>query len=96
MAGYDHRQRVKAKLEAAFGGELTAAQIEAMVAFAKLVRFRARNNAALPNLCGGVFPYARFRNVPRQWLGKTYQALEVTLKGVPTVFTEEEGEAEAA
>ena len=96
MSGYDHGQRVKNKLESAFGGELTAAQIDAVVGLAKLVRFRARNNAALPNLMGRVFPYARFRNVPRVWNHKTYQALEVTLRGVPTVFTEEEDEAEAA
>lgn len=89
MAGYDHRQRVKAKLEQAFGGELSAEQIDALVTFAKLVRFRARNNNALPGLCSSVFPYARFRNVPREWQGRSYQALEVTLKGVPTVLTEE-------
>ncbi len=95
MAGSDHRAAVRNKLEAAFGGELSAEQIEAVVAFAKLVRFRARNNAALPNLCSSVFPHARFRNVPKHGYRGTYQALEINIRGVAHVEAEAE-ESEAA
>ncbi len=89
MAGSDHRAAVRSKLEMAFGGELSAEQIEAVVAFAKLVRFRARNNAALPNLCGSVFPHARFRNVTKQGFRGPYQALEITIRDQVHVEAEE-------
>ena len=92
MAGSDHRAAVRGKLEGAFG-ELNAEQIEALVAFAKLVRFRARNNAALPGLCSSVFPYARFRNVTKMGFRGPYQALEINIRG--EVHTEIE-ESEAA
>lgn len=93
MAGSDHRAAVRSKLEQVFGGELSAEQIEAVVAFAKLVRFRARNNAALPNLCGSVFPHARFRNVSKQGYRGIYQALEINIRGVAYVEAETESEA---
>lgn len=81
MSGFDHCSAVKAKL--AQFGEMTPEQLGGLVAFAKLVRFRARSNAALINLCNAMFPQARFRQVSRvNQYGKPYEVMEITYKGV--------------
>jgi alkylhydroperoxidase family enzyme len=47
ISGTTHEARVRAALESAFPTGLTAKQIQAVVSFSKLVRFRARSNNAL-------------------------------------------------
>lgn len=76
---------------AAFGRELTAPELWAITNFAKRVRKYARNNSAFNNLANRVFPYARFRQVPKSrpsWkvFGKMerYEGLQITVNGQAT------------
>lgn len=69
----------------AFGGELTALQLWALVKFAKRVRKYARNNSAFNNLANRAFPHASFRQVTKQKPnGETYPGLQINVKGQDT------------
>lgn len=73
--------------------EFTAEQLWALTKFAKRVRLRARNNGAYNNLCNRMFPYARFRQVPKvNSKGETYDGLSITVNG-QTVSPDNEAEA---
>ena len=55
MTGTRHEQIVKERLDAAFP-DLTQRELIAILSFAKLVRFRARNNNSLEAMCRRMFP----------------------------------------
>jgi hypothetical protein len=85
MSGIDHKQRVRAALESAFP-DLTSKQVMAIIGFAKLVRFRARSNAALYNLLPDMFGKYKAKFAQRNGVtkyGKEYTAIECT---VPVKF----------
>lgn len=69
---------------------LTIDQLWAIVRIAKHVRKFARNNSAFNNLFNRLFPNAQFRTVAKEWNGKIYDGLQITLKGE----TQEENQQE--
>ena len=75
-----NEQRIKEALEAAFGSNLTAQQLWALVKFAKNARLRCRNNAAFNNMMSRVFPHATFRQIQKiRTDGSTYPGLQITV-----------------
>ena len=82
---------IKTQLEEAFGKELTAKQLWALVNFSKNVRYRCRNNGAFNNMMSRVFPHAHFRQVPKVSLsGKPYEGLNITVAGMTVEGGEDE------
>ena len=92
MSSFDHITAVKTNMEDAFPQGLDAEQIKAVIQFAKLIRFRGRNNAALENLCRKVFPEGvSVRHVPFVTdTGRTYNQLVVSVAGVTATVEESE------
>lgn len=73
-----HEERVIEALKDAFPQGLTAKQIMAVIRFSKLVRYRARSNAALNSMVKRVFSWlkASFRvMVLENYKGEKYDAL---------------------
>ena len=71
-----HEQAVKAMVDEAFP-DMTVNELRAMIAFAKLVRFRARSNAALDSLLHRMFPTVDCRHVKVRFEGKEYSRLVI-------------------
>jgi hypothetical protein len=93
MSSLFAEQNIKAKLEKAFGTEMTADQLWALSLFAKRVRTYARHNTAFNNLGNRLFPHARFQQVTKTRLdGTTYPGLQIVVK--ETVATSDESETE--
>ena len=59
---------------------LTAQQLWWLSKFAKHVRGRCRSNAAFNNYMNRNFN-ARFETVPKEYNGRTYQGLKITVNG---------------
>lgn len=62
MSAQGHILSVKKNLDQAFP-DLTTQELVAILQFAKLVRFRARNNVALDNLCRQLFPEFNVKHI---------------------------------
>lgn len=60
--------------------KLTAEQLWWLVKFAKHVRGRCRSNAAFNNYMSRNFN-AQFQEVPKEYNGKIYQGLKITVNG---------------
>lgn len=74
--------QIKESMEAAFGKNLTAQQLWALVKFSKNVRLRCRNNSAFNNMMGRMFPHASFRQVNKiRPDGSTYPGLQIVVNG---------------
>jgi hypothetical protein len=71
-----HEQIVTKMVHDAFP-DMTVTELKAMIAFAKLVRFRARSNAALDSLLHRMFPTVDCRHVKVQFNGKEYSRLVI-------------------
>lgn len=75
--------KVLSEFEEAFGikrDDMTPSQIMFLVKFSKHVRGRCRANNALHNYLRQAFPNMTFREVPREWKGKSYTALQINGK----------------
>jgi hypothetical protein len=75
--------QVKEEFEAAFGiksEDMTPAQVMFLVKYSKHVRGRCKSNAALKNYLIRCFPQMQFSEVDREWKGKTYKSLQITVK----------------
>lgn len=74
---------VEKAFKEAFGMEIediTPQQMRFMISLAKHVRFRCRSNAALHAYLKRTFSGLKFQEVPREFDGKKYTALEITSK----------------
>ena len=71
MSSMGHELAVKKNLDEAFP-DLTVKELTAILQFAKLVRFRARNNAALDSMCHRLFPEFDVKHIKVTYEGKTY------------------------
>jgi len=60
---------------------LTLEQLWWLSKFAKHVRGRCRNNSAFNNYMNRNFPNAQFSNVTKEYNGRTYQGLKITVNG---------------
>lgn len=60
---------------------LTVEQIWWLVKFSKHVRGRCRSNAAFNNYMNRNFSHARFETVTKEYNGKVYQGLKITVNG---------------
>lgn len=60
---------------------LTIEQLWWLVKFAKHVRGRCRSNVAFNNYMNRNFPHARFENVLKEYSGRAYQGLKITVNG---------------
>jgi hypothetical protein len=77
--------------------DLTPAQVLWLIKFAKHVRGRCRSNAALKTYLSRTFPHLVFTEVPKEWQGRTYQALQIVprvAKGKEVTAVTEEGRGE--
>ncbi len=85
-----------AQFEKAFGTpavEFTAEQLWCLTKFAKHVRLRARNNAAFNNYMNRIFTNATFKQVPKEYNGRTFEGLQITVKGVASSSSDEDDAA---
>ncbi len=81
------------QFEKAFGvkaEEFTPEQLWTLTKFAKHVRLRARNNAAFNNYMNRIFKNAIFKQVPKEYNGRHFEGLQITVKGVSSSDTDEE------
>lgn len=60
---------------------LSVQQLWWLVKFAKHVRGRCRSNTAFNNYMNRNFPHAKFENVLKEYQGRTYQGLKITVNG---------------
>ncbi len=58
--------------------DMTPEQVMFFVKFSKHIRGRCRNNAALKNHLVSSFPNMTFRDVQKEWKGRSYTALQIT------------------
>lgn len=80
------------------GDEMTPAQLIWIIKVIKHCRGRCRSNAALHNYLKRTFTGLSFREVPREFKGKRYLALEITnlLKDPKgSAVVEDEGESDS-
>lgn len=61
--------------------DLSAKQLWWLVKFSKHVRGRCRSNAAFNNYMNRNFPHAQFSTVSKEYNGKIYQGLKITVNG---------------
>lgn len=81
------------QFEKAFGvkaEDFTPEQLWCLTKFAKHVRLRARNNTAFNNYMNRIFPNANFKQVPKEYHGRTFEGLQITVKGVSSSDVEAE------
>lgn len=76
-----------AGFKAAFGieaNDFTPEQLWCLTKFAKHVRLRCKHNTAFNNYMNRIFTGARFAQVPKEFQGKYFEGLEITVKGKVT------------
>lgn len=91
MMRFDGKQ-VAEEFKKLFGHDLTPEQCRWLVKVAKHCRGRCRSNVALKNYLSSAFPNLKFSEVPREWKGKQYMALEVSERTGPAVAVVEESD----
>jgi hypothetical protein len=73
--------KLRHEFETAFGiglTDFTPVQMMCLVKFAKHIRGRCRNNAALRLYLERNFKHLKFEMVMRTWQGKEYEAMQIT------------------
>lgn len=79
MAGFDGTA-MQAEFKEVFPEGLTVRQMWFLIKAAKHCRLRCRNNAALNNWANRNFQQFTFREVPKEYNGKSYMGLEIKSK----------------
>jgi hypothetical protein len=75
---------VQKEFEEAFGFPITnlnAKQIWFLVKLSKHVRGRCRNNSAFNNYFSRIFTHANFREVHKEYKGRSYMGLNIVING---------------